>query len=469
VAKFVAAGGNGPAAAIRELRTTLHGAIEATMVQQVRWSLVLGRSCWKIGGIAAACIVGGAAQAHAASQPATTESAPPAAEAAATESDPDLATEPLPQLGPDDPLPPTGVEEELAQIRPGVAIKRELDRWAAETNLRIGFANTLLFQQASGGPGPRSGAGGDLDLLLKWTAVGAGTKDTGILAFAAEYRYQIGDQTPSVLGPEIGTLIPTTNGFNERTMTVKEIYWDQRLFEDRVRFGVGRIDPENLFGGHRLQSANMFFLNKAFSSNPTVAYPGPGPAAAIQVKPVPWLYIDGGITDANGKATVMDIEGFFTDHEYMTFGEAGLTPTFEGLGTGRYRLAVWHIDSRDDANKPSDQGITLAMDQDLGESLIVFARYGHADGDVTGVTNSVQGGVGIKNVLGKENLLGMAGAWSEPYAGGKRDEKVAEIFQRFQITEVIQFTIGAQAIFDPSNAPDDDVLGVFSVRLRISF
>jgi hypothetical protein len=200
-----------------------------------------------------------------------------------------------------------------------------------------------------------------------------------------------------------------------------------------------------------------------------VAYPGPGFAAAAQIKPTSWLYIDGGITDANGKATVGNLEGFFDDHEYLAFGEIALTPTIEGVGAGRYRLALWHIDERDDAGKPSDQGITVSLDQDLGKTFIVFARYGHADGDVTGVTNSVQGGVGIKDVLGAENMLGLAGAWSEPKGEGKRDEKVFEVFQRFQVTETAQFTVGAQVIVDPSNAPGDDVLGVFSARLRISF
>jgi hypothetical protein len=409
-----------------------------------------------------ACILLGAATSQA------QEQSPPQQPAAEQTAKADTESPPAEDL-PEGLMPPTGIEEELAEIRPGLEIKRKFDDLAAKTNLRLAIANTFLFQQATGGPGRRSAGAGDLDLLAKWTAIGAGTKDTGILAFSAEYRYQIGDQAPSALGGEIGTLLPTTNGFSERPMIVKETYWDQRLFEDTFRFAVGRIDPENLFGGHRLQSANTFFLNKAFSSNPTVAYPGPGMAAAAQIKPVSWVYIDGGITDANGKATTSNLGGFFEDHEYLVFAEAGLTPTIDGLGSGRYRLAVWHIDEREDAGRPSDQGFTVSCDQDLGESLIAFARYGHADGDVTGVTNSVQGGIGIKDVLGKENMLGIAAAWSEPKDSGKRDEKVIEVFQRFQINETTQFTIGVQSIFDPSNAPGDDVLGVFSARLRLSF
>ncbi|HRJ49230.1 MAG: hypothetical protein KF787_04330 [Phycisphaeraceae bacterium] len=364
---------------------------------------------------------------------------------------------------------PTNIEQELEQIRPGVLIKRRFDEFAQKTNIRLGLAHTMLFQQASGGPGRRRGASGDLDILAKWTAIGAGTKDTGILAFSSEYRYQIGDMPPGSLGSEIGTLVPTTNSFSERPIIVKELYWDQRLFEDRFRFALGRIDPENLFGSHRLQSANTFFLNKAFSGNVAVPYPGPGLTGAAQVKPTQWSFITAGITDANGKATVGNFEGFFDDDEFMYFVEGGLTPTLDGLGQGRYKLSLWHIDERDDAGKPSDVGFTLAMDQDLGESFLAFARYGHAEGDATGITDSVQGGVGIKDVLGKENLLGIAAAWTKPKDDEKRDEKVVELFQRFQATETTQITVGVEAIFDPSNAPDDDVICVFSARLRLSF
>lgn len=441
------------------------------MFAHSRWVLVVVASC----ALSPARVVFAASAESGRNQP--TESAPPPAEtdipkegSAGTEAPTEaVESEPLPQQSARDPFPPTGVEEELSQIRPGVALKREFDKLAAETNIRLGIANTLLFQQTTGGPGDRSAGGGDLDLLATWTAIGAGTKDTGLLTFAAEYRYQIGSQAPAALGGEIGTLTPTTNGFGERPMVVKVLYWDQRLFEDTFRFALGRIDPENLFGAHRLQSANTFFLNKVFSSNAAVYYPGPGLAAAAQFKPVDWFYLTTGITDANGKATTTNFTGFFENHEYLYFGEAGFTPVIDGLGAGRYRLALWHVDSREEGNKPSDGGITISCDQDIGEHWIVFLRYGHADGRATGITDSVQGGFGLKGTFGEDNMLGLAAAWSRPTDDDKRDEKVVEIFQRFQITETMQFTVGAEMIFEPSNAPDDDMLGVFSARIRLSF
>lgn len=363
---------------------------------------------------------------------------------------------------------PTDIQQELSTIRPGVMLKKQFDRVAEESNVRFGLINTMLFQQGSFGSGNRTAAGGDVDVLARWTAIGAGTKDTGVLAFAGEYRYQIGDQPPAELGAEMGTLLSTTNGFGERPPVVKELYWDQRLFDDRFRYGFGRIDPENLFGGHRLQSANSFFLNKAFSTNPTISYPGPSFAVAASVKPVPWLFINGGIADANGKVTTVGVESFFYDHEYLTFAEAGLTPTIAGLGAGRYRMALWHLDERDEAGVPSDQGLTLSFDQELTPQFIVFARYGYSDGDVTGIRQSVQAGVGVNNFLGKDNLFGFAAGWSEPSSAAKRDESVFEVFQRFQITETTQFTVDTELIVNPGNNPDDDLLAVFSVRLRVA-
>lgn len=378
--------------------------------------------------------------------------------------------EALPEDDPTDTQPPTTIDQELDDIRPGVALKRKFDELAAKTNLRIGLAYTALFQQATGGQGYRRGAGGDFDFLAKWTAIGAGTKDTGVLAFAAEQRQEFGRQTPSELGGQIGSLTPTTNTFNERVLTVKELYWDQRLFEDRFRFIVGRLDPENLFGGHRLQNVNTFFLNKAFSSNPTVSFPGSGMVAAAQVTPAPWFYARGGVNDANGETTSANFEGFFEDGELLSFVETGLTPTIENVGVGRYRVSLWQRDAKEEVfTRPRDRGVSFSFDQDIGETWTVFLRFGFSDADVTRITSSVQGGFGLKGVCGKDNLFGFAGAWSDPDAAGLRDEKLLEVFQRFQVTETAQFTIGAQLILDPSNAPGDDAVGVFSARVRFSF
>jgi len=50
-----------------------------------------------------------------------------------------------------------------------------------------------------------------------------------------------------------------------------------------------------------------------------------------------------------------------------------------------------------------------------------------------------------------------------------RDEKVVELFQRWQVTRHTQLSLSAQCVFDPANAPTRETIGVFSFRTRTSF
>lgn len=353
---------------------------------------------------------------------------------------------------------------------PFVWLRKQTEALNDKTGLKLGFAYTMLFQQGTGGAGNRTAASGDLDLLASWTAIGRGTKDTGTLYFAAEYRNQIGSQPPSALGGQIGSITGTTNGFSERTMVVKEFYWKEAHFDGRFVWGMGRADPENLFGGHKLQSANFYFLNQAFSTNPTVAYPGCGLTAAAALKPVDWFYVGGGVANANGNTTTVNFEDFFDEREFLTFGEVGYTPKIENVGAGRYRVSAWHIDERDKAGVPSDEGVSVIADQELGERTTVFARYGWAEDGIKNVKQIAEAGGAVNGLIGgKENQTGFAAAWVRPTDSALRDQEVLEVYQRFQVTPQTQLTLGAQLIIDPSNAPGDDAVGVFSVRLRFSF
>lgn len=343
---------------------------------------------------------------------------------------------------------------------------RKLDE---DTGLSISGAYTLLFQQSIG-PESQSAAAGDFDLFMRYTAVGRGTVDTGSIFMATEYRHRLQPIPPADLGADMGTLLGTTDGFSDRGWAIKELYWVQKLGNDTFRYGIGRVDTENLVGGHNLQSANTSFLNKHFSVNPTMAFPGYGFGVAAAVKATDWLYVSGGLTNADGNSTTIEIDTLFDEWRFFKFVEVGVTPTIDNLGEGRYRIAFWHLDSRSHANAPSDGGFTLIGDQKIGEHISLFARYGYSDADLTGVKQAAQIGGAYEGLFGSDSdLTGLAFGWADPEAGGLRDEFVLEVFHRMQLTGRIQFTLGAQLILDPSNRPEEDALGVFSARFRVSF
>lgn len=347
---------------------------------------------------------------------------------------------------------------------------KSLRSFEERTGLRFNFAYTMLFQQATGGPGDRNGAAGDADFMTAWTLLGRGTENAGTLIFTGEYRFKMGEQTPSQLGGVLGTLTNTTSAFNGRGWVVRDAYWLQRLLDGKLRVLVGRGDISDFIGGMRMQNANNSFFNRAFSGNAAVAYPaGHGPLAGLSIVPNDFFYITAGVQNAYSTSTTIGLNTL-NEGSFFYGAEVGITPNFEGIGRGRYRVMGWYMDDRSLLNLPSDEGISIMADQDFGDRILAFARYGHSNGDVTNIKNMGQIGVGVRGLLGSpDDFTGLAGSIAEPAAAGSRNEKVVEIFHRWQLTMRTQFTVGAQLIVDPSNAPNDDTLGVFSARFRFDF
>lgn len=335
--------------------------------------------------------------------------------------------------------------------------------------LRTAIAYTHLFQQASGGPGARSASAGDVDFLFDWTLVGRGTEDTGRFVFSFEERFQAGDIPPSQLRNQIGSLVATTGAFNDRGLVVRDAFWDQRFFDAKLRVVAGRGAPDDYVGSHRLQSANFGFLNGNLGGNPTMSFVGHGPLALASLHPTDIFYATVGGANAFSTTTQMTINRLVDDWRIYGFGEAGVTPEIHGLGRGRYAVTGWNLPGRD-GDRPSDWGYSFTAEQYIRENLWVFGRYGWADRGLTGVKQGWAGGLAIDGLLGSpDNLTGIGAGYAEPASGDLRDETSVEIFHRFQLLRHTQFTLDGQLILNPSNAPDDDAIGIFSARLRLEF
>jgi hypothetical protein len=347
--------------------------------------------------------------------------------------------------------PPDSTEAELDELyEPHVGIIRipllddigEFFRTGGErledaTGLRLGFAYTMVFLQASAGPGDRSGASGDIDFLGDWTFLGRGTSDTGRLIFSAEYRFRAGSQPASAVGPEIGVISAPIGGFNDRGWAWRDLHYQQRLLDDHLRLLLGRADPSEIVGSYRMQSINNSFMNRAFSANAPIPFPGHGITASVTARPSDDFYATIGASNGYGRTTLITIDQLFEEWDLFYFAEAGYTPDIHGTLSGRYAVTLWYMDSRPELSLPSDRGISLIAEQDL---------------------------------LGSpDNLAGLAFGFIDPRNEDLRDEKVIELFQRFQLTRHSELTLDGQFIIDPASASGDDALFVFGVRYRLAF
>jgi porin len=349
-------------------------------------------------------------------------------------------------------------------------LRTKFDSLYQDTGLRLGFAATGLALKAYGADDP-SGSAYDLDFMSSWTLVGRGTEDTGRLVATAEFRDKLGSDPASAVGPQLGTLINTTNAFNDRGWVVRDVFWLQRFNDGKLRLLIGRGDTSDYVGQQPMQNVNALFVNRSFSANPTVPFPGHGPMVGVSYRPGDRFYVTGGVANGYGTTTQSGLSSI-SDGDFFYSAEAGWTPQVEGMGTGRYSVMVWRIDSRSENgfNSPSDDGVTLVAGQQLSNRLQVWGRYAYAGGETTNIRNLWQAGVGYGGLFGSpSNMTGLAVSYADPRSSASREEKVVEAFQRIQLSRFTQFSAGFQMVFDPGNNPDEDNFELLYARLRHAF
>jgi porin len=358
----------------------------------------------------------------------------------------------------------TGIDEPLDLL------SNPLVKLFQAAGLRFGAANTMLSMEPIGGQSSQSGTAYDIDVISSWTLIGRGSEDTGRLVTTFEYRERIGDQPPSALGAQMGTLVAPASAFNNRREVVRDLYWIQRLFNGRLRILIGRADPSDYVGAIWLANVNNSFVNRSFAANPAVPFPGHGPMLGFSIRPTDLFYVTAGASNAYSRTTLVEINSLFNEWDLFEFGEVGYTPIFAGLGEGRYSVGLWHMDARKNLGLPEDEGVTVIFNQNLGDRLQMFARYAYSDGTLTNVRQIAQAGLGLSGLIGrKDDLTGAAFSVNMPRSSNSRTETVLEVFHRFQVSNHNQFSLGLQLIANPGNATDNEAAGVFYARWRISF
>jgi porin len=384
----------------------------------------------------------------------------------------------------DPPPNPNSVDQNLAEAkaRPAGIFKygpvsimdpllEQFNAAAANIGLKVGVAYTAAFQAASGGPGIRRVAGGDIDVFGDWRLLGEKDgKNNGYLYFYAEQRHTLGtDVPPGSLGGQIGSLWGTTNGFSEQPLALKELYWQQHFNGDRLILRIGKLDAENYYNSNYWQSDAKFFMNQAFSSFPVRAFPSNGLGINITAKLSDQFYISTGFQDAQGKKTTAGFDTFFQDFNLFSAFELGFTPTIEEWGRGVYRFTAWYRDHGEGDGKPHDAGFDISFDQHVGKHFVPFFRAGIGQGNINGIENMVSGGVGWEGkLLTESDVIGVGGAWGQPSDHHLRDQYSTEIFYRLQVSPDNQFTVGYQFIIDPAKDSRHDLVGVFEMRWRIA-
>jgi porin len=324
--------------------------------------------------------------------------------------------------------------------------------------LDLGMNYTAVYQRADTTVGgPRDASDGDFDFFGRWHLTGCEDHWPGSLVFSSESRHRLSRIPPSDLNT--GTVGGTIVGFGVQDFSLPQLYWEQGSFEDDLILRVGKMDPALIYDGGRYVSSNYAFFSPAFSDTLPMALPGAGIGVVGAVYPTESTYIVAGIHDANGRRTTAGFNTFFGDGEYFSAVELGWFPRADEPNEGMYHVTLWHTDARQSANRPSDRGVALTMEQPLGceGNLVPFLRYAYTDRGLNGIRQNLSIGFGVEDILGQfDDLIGVAASWSEPSGGGLRDQYIVESFYRFYVTPYTHLTPDIQVVIDPANAPAKD-------------
>jgi carbohydrate-selective porin OprB len=235
----------------------------------------------------------------------------------------------------------------------------------------------------------------------------------------------------------------------ERT-EISEFWYEQVLFDGRLRLKAGKIDANTEFA---FVSNGAEFLNDSMSYSPTIRdFPtDPDPATGIVtfVYPNEHLYAGLGVLDGAGHEGVnTGTQGpatfFGAPSDLFMIGEAGLKWSAEGRRDGRLGLGAWHhtgsFSRFDGGHDSGTSGVYLVLDQilwrehpeekDDQRGVAMYFQYGHADSAVSTIVNHVGGGLIWTGAIPTRagDVTGMGLSWA-----GLSDARNADLHQHDEL------------------------------------
>ncbi len=268
--------------------------------------------------------------------------------------------------------------------------------------------------------------------------------------------------------------LPAT-GFRNYSFRMTELNYQQSLFDNRLHFVVGKVDPTNYFNFHGLIVPWQHFIGYGASVSGTVNWPDQGLGGIISIRPTEKLYIMAGLTDVRGDV--------FRNGEFLNFGdqfqngkfwksvEVGFVPSFGERYFKKISITYWHSDAyvnTADANIASGQGIAVSAHWFFEERYIPFARFGisNGNGENAFYKADVQLGCGYRFL--NYDILGFSVSWNQPNISDVKDQITSELFYRINVTAHLEFTPSVQFIANPTFNPNQSSLFYFGMRGRIT-
>lgn len=281
------------------------------------------------------------------------------------------------------------------------------------------------------------------------------------------------------IGQSGGDYVGDAQGFSniddESRTRLYELWYEQRLATDRLRFKFGQIDANSEFAVVRTAGD---FLNSSMGYSPTImalpTYPEPKPAINVFMAPMTHYQVNAGLFRTGGSGKMLLFEGGrdwrISDREFggrSSFGFwrlTGTVPCFDG-------------DSLD-----GTQGFYAVAEQALWKKresekeLVAFLQFARADGDVSRFTHHIGGGVVLHSPFAARphDSIGMAATsvrfTDEPDAGYQyHTESAIEAYYKVGLGKFLGVAPDVQFIHHPGGLLSQRDALVLTPRLTLTF
>ncbi|MBM4054787.1 MAG: carbohydrate porin [Planctomycetes bacterium] len=328
---------------------------------------------------------------------------------------------------------------------------------AFEKRIIIGASGTGILQQVLSSDKEEKGfASGSLDLLFI-------AKPFLHTTFLADLEAIGGDGPDEIFGSFSG-LNDDSGSFQDDDgidrVSVREIWLQSFLFDQRLKLVGGKIDLTNYFDSNTVANDETSqFITSAFVNNPTLEVPENGPGLVAFFDTKKGLNFGFGLQSADNSGTNI------TDEIYA-IAELGYRSHLFFGRDGNYR--IW---GRMNGEKNDNKGFGISIDQNLSTQFTAFARYGaneEDEGDAE-VASAWSAGLRYRSPFFSRVNDEIALAFGMLDIVGGSEESATELYYKFQLNEHFAISPNVQAIFDPAGVGSEDTALVAGIRTQIEF
>lgn len=348
-----------------------------------------------------------------------------------------------------------------------------LQRWRGKRDdllKRVGLDLAASYHVAGlvafGNGDPDSGFGGDFTINGTWHLGGDRWNLPLDLRFRVRDRHALGDVAPSAIADETGALWGLVDGFTDAGFEVPDLQLVQGFPKHGIELRYGQMVIESQFDRHALRSSKQAFMNRAFSSNPAVAFPRFGTGVTFHRKYDSGFDLTIGASSVQGTTGGSQVDINFGSGDFFSALQGGWDFKIDG-DPARVQAMIWRSDPVEDANLPEGEGLSLVFERTFPDRRARwFTRAAWAEGAAADLDLLLATGAAMER---RENdLLGLALGFGRDSSATNDWQGVIEGFYRWQGGPNFHVTPALQVVFGES-LPGKDLRLVAGIRGEFAF